>query len=134
MAQHTTQPPGVASLRSPYPFADTVQRLLSAFAERGIKVFAVIDQTAEAMAVGLAMPPMALILFGNPRAGTPLMAAEPLCGLDLPLKVLVSEAAPGEVTVSFNTTRYILERHSLSMEYLNNLEPAERLIRGTLAK
>ena len=84
---------------SPYAFADTVGRLLAAFDEKGITVFATIDQQAEARAVGLSMPPTTLIVFGNPRAGTPLMLANPQAGLDLPLKVLVCEPAPGRVDV-----------------------------------
>ena len=137
MAQRTTKSavsPGVMSVTSPYHFADTVQRLLSAFADQGIKVFATIDQKAEAMATGLSMPPTTLIIFGNPKAGTPLMVAQPLSGLDLPLKVLVSEATPGEVTVSFNTARYILARHALSADLLNNLAGAERLIVEAIAE
>jgi uncharacterized protein (DUF302 family) len=136
MAQRTTKSVtsrGVTSIKSPYPFADTVQRLLSAFADHGVKVFATIDQRAEAIAAGLVMPPMTLIIFGNPKAGTPLMIAEPLSGLDLPLRALISEVTPGKVTVSFNTARYILERHSLSPELLNNLAPVERLILEALA-
>ena len=125
---------GIVSIRSAYPFADTVRRLLSAFADQSVKVFATIDQKAEATAVGLTMPPTTLIIFGNPRAGTPLMLAQPLCGVDLPLKVLVTEATPGEVMVSFNAATYILERHSLSAELLKNLAPAERLIAGAVAK
>ena len=126
--------PGIVSIRSPYPFTDTVQRLHSTFADHGVKVFASIDQRAEAAAVGLTMPPTTLIVFGSPKAGTPLMLARPLCGVDLPLKVLVSESTPGEVMVSFNAATYILERHSLPLELANNLVPAERLIAGAVAK
>ncbi|MGO9443626.1 MAG: DUF302 domain-containing protein, partial [Thiobacillaceae bacterium] len=86
---------GVLSISSPYAFADTVSRLLSAFATHGIKVFDVINQQAEALAAGLAMPPTTLIVFGNPKAGTPLMLARPQSGIDLPLKLLVSESIPG---------------------------------------
>jgi uncharacterized protein (DUF302 family) len=125
---------GIVSLKSQYPFGDTVRRLLSAFADHGIKVFATIDQMAEAIAVGLTMPPTTLIIFGNPKAGTPLMLAQPLSGIDLPLKALVSESVPGEVTVSFNAAAYIIERHSLSAKLLSNLVPAERLIAGVVAK
>jgi len=125
---------GVVSISSAYPFADTVQRLLSAFADHSLKVFATIDQKAEATAVGLTMPPTTLIIFGNPKAGTPLMLAQPLCGVDLPLKVLVTEATPGEVSVSFNAATYILERHSLSADLLKNLTPAELLITSAVAK
>ncbi len=125
---------GIVSLKSHYSFPDTVHRLLSAFADHGIKVFATIDQTAEAIAVGLTMPPTTLIIFGNPRAGTPLMLAQPLSGIDLPLKALVSESAAGEVTVSFNAAAYVIERHSLAPELLPNLVAAERVIAGTLAR
>ena len=119
---------GIVSIPSPYPFADTVQRLLSALTGHGIKIFSTIDQTAEAATVGLMMPPTMLLLFGNPKAGTPIMLEQPLAGLDLPLKALVTEPTPGEVIVSFNTAAYILQRHSLSAELSNNLAPAERAI------
>ena len=123
---------GVVSLTSSHPFADTVRRLLSAFADHGIKVFATIDQQAEALAVGLAMPPTTLILFGNPKAGTPLMVARPQSGIDLPLKVLVSESVPGEVSVSFNASSYIIARHSLPAELEANLAAPEKLIASVL--
>jgi uncharacterized protein (DUF302 family) len=119
---------GVVSLASPFPFAETVQRLLSGFAERGIKVFATIDQRAEAQAVGLTLPATTLIVFGNPKAGTPVMTAQPQSALDLPLKVLVSEPVPGQVSVSFNAASYIVKRHSLPPALASNLAPAEQLI------
>jgi len=102
--------------------------LLSGFASHDIKVFATIDQQAEARAVGLPLPPTTLIVFGNPKAGTPLMAARPQSGLDLPLKVLVSETVPGKVTVSFNSATYVTDRHALPAALASNLAPAERLI------
>ncbi len=125
---------GVVSVRSLYTFADTVQRLLAAFADHSIKVFATIDQRAEAIAAGLTMPPTTLIIFGNPQAGTPLMLAQPRSGVDLPLKALVTEPEPGQVMVSFNAATYIIERHSLSAELLNNLVPAELLITAIVTK
>jgi uncharacterized protein (DUF302 family) len=128
----STDSRGVASILSPYPFADTVHRLLSAFADHGIKVFVAIDQRAEASAVGLNMPPTTLIIFGSPKAGTPLMLARPQSGIDLPLKVLVSESVPGQVSVIFNATTYIIDRHSLPSEFASNLAPAERLIATAL--
>jgi len=124
---------GIVSIRSVYAFTETVQRLLAAFATHGLKVFATIDQRAEAAAVGLTMPPTTLLVFGNPEAGTPLMVEQPLAALDLPLKALVTEVPPGEVIVSFNAAAYIVERHALSAESLNNLVPAERLIAATVA-
>jgi uncharacterized protein (DUF302 family) len=126
--------PGVVSVRSQYPFAETVQRLASAFAGHGLKVFATIDQTAEAVAVGLTLRPTTLILFGNPKAGTPLMVAQPLAAMDLPLKALVTESTPGEVSVSFNSATYVLGRHGLGAEFADKLTPAEHLIRATVEK
>jgi uncharacterized protein (DUF302 family) len=123
---------GVVNIASPLLFADTVRRLLSAFADHGIKVFVTIDQQAAASAVGLSMPPTTLIVFGNPRAGTPLMLARPESGVDLPLKVLVSEAVPGQVSVIFNAGAYIIARHSLPAELASNLAPAEQLIGNVL--
>jgi uncharacterized protein (DUF302 family) len=106
--------------------------LLSAFTGHGIKVFVVIDQRAEASAAGLNMPPTTLILFGNPKAGTPLMLARPQSGIDLPLKVLVSESSPGQVSVALNAAAYIIERHSLPSEFLASLAPVERLVATAL--
>ena len=125
---------GILTLKSPYAFADTVQRLLAAFAAKGIKVFATIDQQAEARVVGLAMPPTTLIVFGNPKAGTPLMLANPQVGVDLPLKVLVCEPEPGQVVASFTTASEIIERHSLPPELASNLIPAEHLIASVLSQ
>lgn len=123
---------GLACIQSRYPFADTVSRLLAAFRQHGIKVFATIDQQAEAAQAGLTMPPATLILFGNPKAGTPLMLARPAAGIDLPLKLFVSAAVPGEVTVMFNTAAYLMERHGLPAQLDANIAPAERLIAATV--
>jgi uncharacterized protein (DUF302 family) len=126
---------GLVSVQSVYPFAETVQRLLAAFAQHGLKVFATIDQAAEAEAVGLTMPPTMLIIFGNARAGTPLMLAQPRAGIDLPLKALVTAPAKGDpVTVSFNTSAYTIKRHSLPKELQRNLVPAENLIVTAVTK
>jgi uncharacterized protein (DUF302 family) len=130
----TNDSAGVLRIRSAYAFDDTVQRLLAALAERGIKVFATIDQQAEALAVGMSMPPTTLILFGNPKAGTPLMLANPQSGVDLPLKALVTESALGEVDVTMNAAAYIIQRHGLPAELLANLAPVEKLVAGALAR
>lgn len=123
---------GIVSIASPFLFAETVHRLLSAFDDHGIKVFVTIDQQAEASAAGLSMPPTTLIVFGNPKAGTPLMLARPESGIDLPLKVLVVEAVPGEVSVIFNAAAYIITRHSLPAELASNLAPVDQLIGDVL--
>jgi uncharacterized protein (DUF302 family) len=129
----TSSPPGLVTIRSPHSFSETVARLQSAFQTHGIKVFATIDQQAEAAAAGMTMHPTVLIIFGNPKAGTSLMATRPLSAIDLPLKVLVSEATAGEVFVAFNTAQYLAERHSLPKDLVGNIAPAERLIKTAVA-
>ena len=129
-----TNDPGIVTIKSRLSFSQTVERLKTAFQSHGIKVFDVIDQQAEARTAGLDMPPMVLILFGNPKAGTPLMVARPLSGLDLPLKALVTEAKAGEVLVSFNSSKYILKRHGLPNELGSNIAPAELLIASALGE
>ncbi len=122
---------GIAGFTSSFSFQETVQRVLAALAEHGIKVFATWDQQAEARAVGLDMPPATLIVFGNPRAGTPLMLARPQSALDLPLKVLILESG-GQVSVCFNTPDYIIRRHALPAHLSANLSPAFALIERAL--
>jgi uncharacterized protein (DUF302 family) len=128
----TDEPAGLVTLQSPYAFADTVVRLLTALADHQIKVFATIDQRAEALAAGLSMPPTTLILFGNPKAGTPVMLANLVSGIDLPLKALVIEPAPGRVEVIMNSAAYVIQRHGLPRALLVNLAPAEQLLAAAL--
>jgi uncharacterized protein (DUF302 family) len=127
------QSAGVIHFKSPHTFDDTVRQLQAALKDHGIKVFAAIDQQAEAQAVGLSMPPTVLILFGNPKGGTPLMVANPESGIDLPLKVLISESKPGQVDVFINTAEYIIRRHALPQELMANIAPVERLIAAVLS-
>jgi uncharacterized protein (DUF302 family) len=122
---------GVARFTSPFSFQETVQRLLAALTGHGIKIFATWDQQAEAGAVGLAMPPATLIVFGSPKAGTPLMLAQPESALDLPLKLLVIES-DGQVSVCFNTPDYIIQRHALPQHLRTNLAPAFALVERAL--
>ncbi|HVX03594.1 MAG TPA: DUF302 domain-containing protein [Rhodanobacteraceae bacterium] len=122
---------GIVRFASPFSFAETVQRVLDTLSGHGIKVFATWDQRAEAAAVGLSMPPATLIVFGNPKAGTPLMLAQPESALDLPLKLLVLESG-GQVSVCFNTPDYLIRRHALPEPLSANLAPAFALIERAL--
>lgn len=122
---------GVARFTSPFSLQETVQRLLAALTGHGIRIFATWDQQAEAGAVGLAMPPATLIVFGSPKAGTPLMLAQPESALDLPLKLLVIES-DGQVSVCFNTPDYITQRHALPQQLRANLAPAFALVERAL--
>jgi uncharacterized protein (DUF302 family) len=112
----------------------TLQRLQTAFAAKGLKVFAHLDQQVEARAVGLDQPPMHLLLVGNPRAGTPAMLAAPQSGLDLPLKVLAWEATPGKVEVGLNSADYLAAPHGLAPELTQNLRGLESLVKATLSE
>ena len=90
-------PNGIIDLPCRNSAADTVGRLEALLQSKGLKIFSRIDQAAEARAVGLTMPPTVLLIFGDPKAGTPLMNRYPSVALDLPLKALVWESADGKV-------------------------------------
>jgi len=104
---------GLIDLPCPYPVNEAVGRLELLLQSKGIKIFARIDQQAEAAQVGLEMRPTELLIFGDPKAGTPLMNAHPSIAIDLPLKALVWEAADGQVWLSYNSPEYLAERHQL---------------------
>jgi uncharacterized protein (DUF302 family) len=97
---------------------DRIESLLKA---RGILVFARIDFSADAARAGLTMPPEQLLIFGNPKAGTPLMLAAPIAGLDLPLKALVWEDADGRAWIAYNDPQYVVRRHALAPTLSANL-------------
>ncbi len=86
-----------------------------------MKLFALIDHSGEAERAGLKMPPTKLLIFGNPKAGTPLMLAAPSAAIDLPLKILVAENSQGQVWISYNSADYLKERHDLPQNLLPNI-------------
>jgi uncharacterized protein (DUF302 family) len=104
---------GLITLPSTHDFETTLGRLLAALADKSITVFARVDHAAGAKDVGLRLRPTTLIVFGNPLAGTPLMEAAQIAGIDLPLKALVWEDADGTVKLSYNDPRWIAARHDL---------------------
>src|SRR5882757_10163372 len=104
---------GIVTIASKYTVAETVSRLEQALKTKGVKVFAIIDHSGEAARSGLQMPDTKLIIFGNPKAGTPLMLATQSIAIDLPLKILVREVAQDHVLVSYNSPGYLAERHDL---------------------
>jgi uncharacterized protein (DUF302 family) len=112
---------GLAHVASRYTVDETVQRFQSLLAERGIKVFALIDHSSEAEKIGMKMPPTKLIIFGNPKGGTPLMIAAPTLAIDLPLKALIWEDAQGKVSITYNTPEYLQARHSVPEELVKNI-------------
>lgn len=123
---------GIISQPSPYSVTETIDRLVAILQAKGTTIFARIDQQAEAKKASLSLLPTQLLLFGNPKAGTPLMVAEPTIALDLPLKILAWEAADGEVWLSYNDSDYLKQRFSLSDELVKNIAVVSPLIEQIL--
>jgi uncharacterized protein (DUF302 family) len=119
---------GLVQVSSRYSVDETVQRLQATFREKGLKVFALVDHSGEAERAGLKMPLTKLVIFGSPKAGTPLMVAAPSLAIDLPLKVLVAEDAAGKVWVTYNSPEYLQQRHGVPAELIKNLAGAGALI------
>jgi uncharacterized protein (DUF302 family) len=113
--------PGMANVKSPYSVDETVRRLEVVLGAKGIPILARINHAAGAIAAGLSMRPTEVLIFGNARAGTPLMLAAPLLALDLPLKTLIWENENGAVWVSYNTPEYLQERHGFPEELMANI-------------
>jgi uncharacterized protein (DUF302 family) len=112
---------GIITIQSQHSVAVTVQRLDALLKERGIIVFAHIDFSADAARAGLTMRPEQLLIFGNPKGGTPLMQAAPSAGLDLPFKALVWEDSDGHAWIAYNDPQYLLQRHALPPALIANL-------------
>ena len=113
--------PGIVRIRSQHSVAVTADRIESLLKERGILLFARIDFGGDAARAGLTMRPEQLLIFGNPKAGTPLMVAEPTAGLDLPLKALIWEDADSHAWIAYNDPLYVVQRHGLAPALSANL-------------
>lgn len=122
----------IISIRSSDTVSKTIDKLQEAFKARGITIYGRIDQKAEAAKVGIDIRPIELLIFGNPKTGVPIMKAEPLVGLDLPLKLLAWESEDQKVWVSFNSIAYLQHRFSLSDDLVKPLNGIEGLIRGSV--
>jgi uncharacterized protein (DUF302 family) len=123
----------VATKSSPRSASDTVARLLELLGNKDLKVFAVIDQQAEARAVGLELRETTLVVFGNPAAGTGVMVASPLAALDLPLKVLIWDEPDRGTLISYTTPAALAARYGLSPESKAALEPINGLTDALVA-
>jgi uncharacterized protein (DUF302 family)/uncharacterized membrane protein YidH (DUF202 family) len=106
---------------------ETVAKLQGILQAKGVKLFVVVDHSGEAASVGLKMPNTKLLIFGNPKAGTPLMVASPSVALDFPLKILVAEDGAGKTWISYNSPAYLQSRHALPAELLPNIAVIEAL-------
>jgi uncharacterized protein (DUF302 family) len=118
---------GLLSISSHHSADETVARLTQLLAAKGVKLFVVIDHSGEAAAAGLAMPPTKVVIFGNPKAGTPLMLASPSIAIDLPLKLLIAQDPTGATTITWNSPAYLRARHNLPEDLLANIAVIETL-------
>ena len=119
---------GIETLVSNYSVDETVARLQALLQEKGIKLFCLVDHSGEAAAAGLTMRPTKLLIFGNPKAGTPLMVAAPSAALDLPLKILVAETESGKTILFWNDPAWLQQRHGFPEELAaSNLAAAQAL-------
>lgn len=123
----TTTVRGIVDKLSNHSPEQTVDRLKNILQAKGGTLFAVVDHSGEAEKVGMKMPPTKLLIFGNPKAGTPLMLAAPSIAIDLPLKILVWQDGDGKTWVSYNSAAYLQERHHFSSELLPNIAVVEAL-------
>ncbi len=124
---------GVVTKRSPWSVPDTVARLTTIVAARGIKLFAVIDHSGEAEAVGMRLRDTKLVIFGSPQAGTPVMQASPLAALDLPLKVLVWRDGL-QTNLSYNEPATLAARYGLADELASRLAAIDAITDAVLQR
>jgi len=118
---------GVISKPSNHSVDQTVEKLQGILQAKGVRLFALVDHSGEAEKAGLKMRPTKLLIFGNPKADTPVMVAAPSAAIDLPLKILVWEDAQGKVWASYNSPSYLQQRHGIPQELLQNISVAEAL-------
>jgi uncharacterized protein (DUF302 family) len=116
---------GIVDKPSNHSVEQTVDKLKNILQSKGVTLFALIDHSGEAEKVGMKMRPTKLLIFGNPKAGTPLMLAAPSSAIDLPLKILIWQDARGKVWVSYNSPVYLQERHRLPSDLLQNIAVVE---------
>ena len=119
---------GLIQVGSRFSVEETLKRLESILAQRGVQVFALIDHSGEAEKVGMKMPPTKLLIFGNPKGGTPLMLAAPTVAIDLPLKALIWEDKSGKVWVTYNSPEYLRDRHGVPEDLIKNISVVGALV------
>ena len=118
---------GIVDKPTNHSVDETVEKLKGILQSKGVTLFATVDHSGEAAKVGMKMPPTKLLIFGSPKAGTPLMLASPSVAIDLPLKILIWEDAQGKAWLSYNRPAYLQERHSIPAELMQNIAVIEAL-------
>src|SRR5438552_9277381 len=119
---------GIIDVPSKHSVDETVEKLKGILAAKNVTLFALVDHSSEAEKVGMKMLPTKLLIFGSPKAGTPVMLAAPSAAIDLPLKILVWEDGEGKVWASYNSPVYLQRRHGLPQELLQNIAVVETLV------
>lgn len=118
---------GIVHLTTSRSVGEVLEHLLFILQTKGITIFAVVDHSGEAAKVGFEMRATKLVIFGNPKAGTPLMIAAPDSALDLPLKILIAEEPSGSTRVSYNSLGYLRARYELTPEIVKNVAAIEQI-------
>jgi uncharacterized protein (DUF302 family) len=119
--------PGIVHMPVDHSVNETVEKLKRILEAKGVALFALIDHSGEAEKAGMKMRPTKLLIFGNPKAGTPIMLAAPSVAIDLPLKILIWEDKDGKVWISYNSPENLQERHHLAKELLPNIAAVGKL-------
>jgi uncharacterized protein (DUF302 family) len=118
---------GLVTIAAAHSVDETVEKLKGILTARGVALFALVDHSGEAAKVGLQMPNTKLLIFGSPKAGTPVMLAAPSIAIDLPLKILIAEDEMRKVWLSYNRAQYLADRHGVPAELIKNLAVIEAL-------
>jgi uncharacterized protein (DUF302 family) len=118
---------GIVTKPSNHSVDETVEKLKALLQAKGVTLFALVDHSGEAAKAGLKMPATKLLIFGNPKGGTPVMLAAPSSAIDLPLKILVWEDSAQKVWLSYNSAAYLQQRHGIPQDLLQNIAVAETL-------
>jgi|BogFormECP03_OM2_1039629.scaffolds.fasta_scaffold06452_1 uncharacterized protein (DUF302 family)/uncharacterized membrane protein YidH (DUF202 family) len=118
---------GIINKVSNHSVDETVEKLKGILQAKGVTLFALVDHSGEAEKVGMKMRPTKLLIFGNPKGGTPIMLAAPDAAIDLPLKILVWEDAQGKVWASYNSPAYLQQRHAIPQDLLPNITVVDAL-------
>ena len=118
---------GIINKASNHSVEETVEKLKNILQAKGVMLFALVDHSGEAEKAGLKMRPTKLLIFGNPKGGTPIMLAAPSAAIDLPLKILVWEDAQGKVWASYNSPTYLQQRHGIPQDLLQNISAVDAL-------
>jgi len=126
-AMPTKTDTGIISIPSNHSVDQTVDKLQDQLQAKGVKLFALVDHSGEAEEAGLRMRPTKLLIFGNPKAGTPVMMASPTIAIDLPLKILVWEDGGGQIWISYNGPAYLQARHDVPPDLVHNIAVVEAL-------